>query len=108
MFEQDGWCVCGEASDGQDAVTKAQALRPDVIVLDLSMPGMNGFTAANLLKDVVPRSRLILFTSFVDLVRPDDLQHAGFSASVSKDNAGKLMCTANSLVNLKDSKGSSR
>lgn len=107
MFEQDGWFVCGEASDGQDAVAKAQALCPDIIVLDLSMPGMNGLSAANVLKEIVPRCRLILFTSFADLVRPGDLQSAGFSAAVSKDEAGKLMTTANNLVDLNDSKESS-
>lgn len=93
MFEREGWNVCGEASDGQEAIGKAQALTPDVIVLDLSMPVMNGLTAASVLKNLVPSSRLILFTSFADLVPPDKLERAGFSASVSKDEVGKLMST---------------
>ena len=42
--------VCGEAHDGQDAIDKAERLHPDLIILDLSMPGMNGFDAARVLK----------------------------------------------------------
>lgn len=38
MFEEAGWNVCGEASNGQDAIAKAQELRPNIIVLDVAMP----------------------------------------------------------------------
>ena len=47
-----GFDVCGEAENGQDAIEKAQALHPDLIVMDLSMPVMNGIDAARALKDV--------------------------------------------------------
>lgn len=102
MFEQEGWDICGEASNGQEAISKAQALTPDVIVLDLSMPVMNGLTAANVLKNIVPRPRLILFSSFADLVHPDQLRRAGVSASISKDDAGKLLSTAQTLIDSHD------
>ncbi len=46
------WEVCGEAVDGADAVEKAQALRPDLIVLDFMMPGMNGLQAAREIEGV--------------------------------------------------------
>jgi chemotaxis response regulator CheB len=59
-----GWRVCGEAENGQDAVEKAKRLRPDVIVLDLSMPVMNGLEAGRTLTEALPAVPLVLFTSF--------------------------------------------
>jgi CheY-like chemotaxis protein len=99
MFEDAGWTVCGEASNGQEAITMAEELRPDLIVLDLSMPLMNGLTAARILKAIMPAIPLILFTSFGNLLSAADLELAGFSASISKSDAGKLVTTAQHLAN---------
>jgi len=100
MFEQAGWTVCGEASDGQEAIVMAQQLRPDVVVLDLSMPLMNGLTAARVLKKIMPTTPLILFTSFGNLLSAADLDLAGFSASISKSEADKLVTTAQRLTDV--------
>src|SRR5713101_3178231 len=59
--------VCGEAQDGQDATEKAERLHPDLIILDLSMPVMNGLDAARALKTRMPSVPIILFTFHVDL-----------------------------------------
>ena len=98
MFEQEGWTVCGEASNGEEAIAMTQELRPDVVVLDLSMPVMNGLTAARALKQLMPRTPLILFTSFGNLLSAADLKLAGFSASISKSDAGKLVTMAQRLA----------
>jgi CheY-like chemotaxis protein len=98
MFERASWTVCGEASNGEEAITMAQGLRPDVIVLDLSMPLMNGLTAARILKRMLPATPLILFTSFGNLLSAADLELAGFSASISKSEANKLVTTAQRLT----------
>ncbi len=100
MFEQAGWTVCGEATDGQEAIAMAQELRPDVVVLDLSMPLMNGLTAARVLKEIMPATPLILFTSFGNLLSAADLELAGFSASISKSEAGQLVTTAQRLTDV--------
>jgi DNA-binding NarL/FixJ family response regulator len=55
--------VCGEAEHGREAIEKAPSLRPDLIVIDLSMPVMNGLEAAPLLIKILPNVWLILFTS---------------------------------------------
>ena len=58
--------VCGEAHDGHDAIEKAQRLHPDLIILDLSMPVMNGLDAARALRDLMPSVPIILFTLYDD------------------------------------------
>ena len=55
--------VCGEAEHGREAVEKAPTLRPDLIVLDLSMPVMNGLEAAPLLIAILPSVYIILFSN---------------------------------------------
>jgi|SRR5579872_5604805 len=76
--------VCGEAENGTDAIQKAQDLHPDVIVLDLSMPKMNGIDAARVLKRMLPEVPLILFSEYGDLVSDAIARSAGVSALVPK------------------------
>ena len=54
--------VCGEASNGFEAVEKAKELRPDLVLLDVAMPQMNGVEAASVLKTMLPKTLVILFT----------------------------------------------
>jgi DNA-binding NarL/FixJ family response regulator len=65
---QPGLQVCGEALDGLDAIEKTKQLRPDLILLDLSMPKMNGAAAAAVLKRLNPELPIILFTLYEDAV----------------------------------------
>lgn len=73
------FAVCGEAADGTDAVSKAKELEPDLIILDVRMPGLNGIDVAGILRHALPEIRIVLLTmyaedfgkSFVSLVRFD-------------------------------------
>ncbi|HXN24990.1 MAG TPA: response regulator transcription factor [Candidatus Dormibacteraeota bacterium] len=64
--------ICGEAVNGQDAIAKARQLRPDLIVLDFSMPVMNGVEAADMLSKTMPEIPLIMLTAhknrFIELI----------------------------------------
>jgi len=64
LNDQEEIEVCGEAVDGLDAVEQAQRLNPDLILLDLAMPEMNGAEVASVLKHKMPHVRIILFTMY--------------------------------------------
>ena len=74
-----GFEVCGEAVDGADAIEKAKELKPDLIILDLAMPRMNGAAAASFLKRRMPKIPIILFTMY------DELMSETFSSAVQVD-----------------------
>jgi two-component system, NarL family, nitrate/nitrite response regulator NarL len=79
--------VCGEAEHGREAVEKAPFLRPDLIILDLSMPVMDGLEAAPLLIKILPNVWLILFSGH-DSPEVNRLARvAGIHAVVSKSTA---------------------
>jgi DNA-binding NarL/FixJ family response regulator len=64
LFEtQSGFVVCSEAENGADAIVKARELKPDLIVLDLSMPVMNGLDAAKILRQILPEVPVLLLTA---------------------------------------------
>ena len=76
--------VCGEAIDGLDALDKARLLKPDLVILDLAMPRMNGLQAAKELRRIRADLRIVLFTSYADAVPERDVLSSGVSAVVSK------------------------
>ena len=76
--------VCGEAENGQQAIERAQELHPDLIVLDLSMPVMNGLDAARVLRSLMPTVPVIMFSEYSDVISEEDANSAGLSALVSK------------------------
>jgi len=90
--------VCAEAHDGRDSIEKALRLHPDLIVLDFSMPVMNGLDAARELKDRMPSVPIILFTFHVDLFKEAALP-SGVSDVVSKsEDVSVLITKARSLL----------
>jgi CheY-like chemotaxis protein len=78
-----GLKVCGEAVDGYDAIEKAEQLKPDLIILELALPRMSGLAAAQTLKQMNPRTPIILFTLYHDAF-PNFVTPAGFDAVVEK------------------------
>jgi two-component system nitrate/nitrite response regulator NarL len=61
--------VCGEASDGVEAIKKARELRPDLVIMDLAMPLMNGVEAAMVLRNAMPETPIVLFTLYAEQLR---------------------------------------
>jgi CheY-like chemotaxis protein len=84
QLEVSGFEVCGEAGDGIDALDKLSRLRPDLIILDMSMPRMNGVDAARQLKHMCPNVPVILYTAFADVFRRKEALPEGVSEIVAK------------------------
>jgi CheY-like chemotaxis protein len=81
--------VCGEAVDGVDAIEKAKELKPDLIVLDLVMPRLNGIEAASAIKGMMPQVPIILFTLYGAAVGDKARISAdGIDAVLSKPDGG--------------------
>src|SRR5438094_8235703 len=59
---QPDWEVCGEAADGREAVEKAQELKPDVVILDIGMPSLNGLEATRQILKANPQARVLILT----------------------------------------------
>jgi DNA-binding NarL/FixJ family response regulator len=91
LEQQDGWEVSGEAANGLDAIEKAQRLRPDLIVLDLSMPVMNGLEAARELTRLLPRVPLLMFTNFDTQQLKQAALSAGVASVVSKNESTAVL-----------------
>jgi len=86
LNEQERFAVCGEAVDGKDAVEKAKWLDPDVVLLDLAMPGMNGAEAAGILRKSNPRAHLVLFTMYGDSIGNALANAVGVECVISKQD----------------------
>ena len=102
LFESEpAFKVCGEAVDGRDAIEKARELKPDLIVLAFSMPGMNGLESARILSNMKPSAMILLFTMHRNVVTDGDARAAGINAVVSKsEGAGTLISQAQTLLGL--------
>jgi DNA-binding NarL/FixJ family response regulator len=78
--------VAGEAADGRQALAAAKAASPDVVLMDLSMPVLDGVAATRLLLAELPRTRVVALTSFSDRQRVTDVLAAGATGYVLKDS----------------------
>lgn len=87
LLEREGLQVVGEASDGHEAVRLAQTLHPDVAVLDLSMPLLNGLQAAREILHTSPRTRTILLTMYTEDQYVLEAMRAGVRGYVVKRQA---------------------
>jgi DNA-binding NarL/FixJ family response regulator len=93
--------VCGEAVNGLEAVEKARTLKPDLIVLDLAMPEMNGAEAASVLKKRMPKVPIILFTMYGENIGRYLTAAAGVDVVVSKpDGVAGLAESVNAVLSL--------
>lgn len=76
--------ICGEAGHGVEAIEKARLLQPELILLDLSMPVMTGGEAAGVLKGLLPRTKIILFSMHMDDVPKTLAAKIGVDLTLSK------------------------
>jgi DNA-binding NarL/FixJ family response regulator len=94
LARQPGWEICGEASTGREAVTMAGELKPDIVVVDVGMPDLNGLEATRQIKRLVPDTEVLIFTAneAEDIVR--NVFKAGARAYLLKSEANQHLIPA--------------
>jgi DNA-binding NarL/FixJ family response regulator len=86
--------VCGEASNGQEAIEKALELRPDLIILDINMPILGGITAAKEIKVRLPQVLILLFSMHQSNQLVREAKLLGVQGYVNKSQAGATLLNA--------------
>ena len=92
------WTICGEADNGLSGVEKFEELKPDVVILDLAMPDMDGIQTAAMMSASDPTVPIILFTILGIEGIQSEASNAGIRAIVPKNNAWSLIPQIESLV----------
>lgn len=102
FLERNGLEVCGEAANGVEGIEQAKKLKPDLIVLDLAMPVMNGVEAASILNKTMPDVPIVLLTLYQNVLGSALASSVGFKAVIDKtDGMDKLVACVHSLLNPK-------
>jgi DNA-binding NarL/FixJ family response regulator len=98
MFEaEEDYDLCAEAANGEEAIALATKQRPELIILDLAMPGINGIDAARQLKRIMPQVPIILLTMYADTMS-NQLPH--IDLVVAKSDAANLIEHVRSLMSV--------
>lgn len=92
-----GWTVVGEAIDGSEAVAKARELQPDVVIMDLTMPQMNGLEATPEIKKALPMAEVLIFTQHDSSQVLREVRKAGASGCLLKSQANWLIAAVEAV-----------
>lgn len=92
------WQLCGEAENGQEGVRLAEALKPEIIIMDVSMPGLNGLEATQIIHNILPDTKILLLTlhTSTELVR--SAFRAGARGYVLKSDAEHELVRALNVI----------
>src|ERR1051326_1337650 len=86
--------VCGEATNGAEAIEQARRSNPDVVVLNISMPVLNGLEAARVIRTELPRSAIVILSSNADKKFVEEARKVGVQVYVAKSKAGEALVKA--------------
>jgi DNA-binding NarL/FixJ family response regulator len=91
---EPGWEVCGMATNGQEAVDSAKKLKPEIVVLDMTMPELDGLTALRQIKNALPNTEVVIFSAHHSEDVIEQLFDAGAKSYIQKSDAGRHLVTA--------------
>lgn len=94
LENQPNWEVCGEARDGREAVDMASELKPDIVLLDIGMPNLNGLEAARQILSASPNMAILILTMHDSEHTVREVLRAGARGFLLKSDAGKDLITA--------------
>jgi DNA-binding NarL/FixJ family response regulator len=94
LEQQPGWNVCGEAVNGRRAVELATALQPDVVVMDISMPEMNGLEATRQIRKALPKAEVLILTVHESEQMVGEVLAAGARGYILKADTSRLLVSA--------------
>jgi DNA-binding NarL/FixJ family response regulator len=89
-----GWKICGEAANGRDAVERARRLKPDVAILDIGMPGLNGVEATRQIRKVSPKTEILILSAHGSEKLALEVLEAGARGYVVKEEADESLMVA--------------
>jgi DNA-binding NarL/FixJ family response regulator len=99
LERHSGWEICGEASDSIEAVSQTAELNPDLVVLDVTMPNLNGFQAARAIHIAAPKLPLLLITHYeIDAHVEREARKAGCNGAVNKGSNNLLIAAIEALL----------
>ncbi len=98
LEESPEWQVCGEASDGREAVEKAKTLKPDLILMDFLMPNMNGLEAAREIAKLSPRPPILMLTMYMSKQLVEEAQKAGVRGALHKSETSRVVNALQALL----------
>jgi DNA-binding NarL/FixJ family response regulator len=89
-----GWEICGEATTGREAVAKAEELKPNIVILDISMPDLNGVDAAKRIKKVSPDTEVLIFSAHYSDQLIREILEAGVRGYIVKSDSDRDLVIA--------------
>ena len=103
IFSRDSqFVICGEAANGADAIEQVKKLNPHAVILDISMPVMNGLEAAAEIRRLAPKTRIVILTMHDSVQMRNQSQEAGADAFITKSQvASKLLQVVQSLLEIR-------
>jgi DNA-binding NarL/FixJ family response regulator len=94
---RDEWVVVGEASDGAEAIGKAKELKPDVVIMDVTLPEVNGLAATPEIKKAIPTAEILIFTQHESSQMIREARSAGASGYLLKSQANWLVTAVEAI-----------
>ena len=88
---QSGWEVCGEAGNGKEAIEKALALKPDLVLMDITMPVMNGIEATRQIRELSPMTKIVIVSLHDDEAIAAQAKDAGADGYVVKASHSEIV-----------------
>lgn len=98
LEQHEGWQVCDEARNGQEAVERFSLVRPDVVVLDFQMPEMNGLDAARIITQLSPETPILMVTLYLSKQLSEEARKVGIRGTCAKTNIGCVVDAVGALL----------